>query len=105
MDTQNKDLQIGWKDFEQIISQSKPIQNQNDIEFTSNILLQVIMPIVLVLALIVFTRIKVLETFKEEVSKRTAQQSYELTLLELQKQVLIRVLDRLQSEEKSFGNQ
>jgi hypothetical protein len=75
-----------------------------NVDLSSNILLQIVFPIVLILAFIVFTKVRDLEIQIYNITRRPGWQQYEAAYLELQKQVLVKTLEELKAQKrKEYG--
>lgn len=94
---------LSWGKLEEILNSKKSLRpSGEEAAHPTNVLLQIILPIVLILGVVVFTKIQVLDRLIEEVSRRPFYELYDEAYLELQKQILIRVLERIKSEEREY---
>jgi len=104
MENHEQKRKVNWEDLGKIMPQSSLRSSHKTPVYASDVLLQVILPIVLILAFIVFTRIKVLEHFVAEVKEQEGWKQYRVAYLEIQKQVLFKVLEEVKAEKRrEFG--
>lgn len=104
-------MSLSWGKLEEILNRgksSKPPSQETSEEaiekesHPANILLQIMLPIVLILGFVLFFEYKELKEEVEKICTRPAWENYKKAVLELQKQILIKIWERVKSERRVY---